>query len=106
MSKKKLSEQLPTLARKAFESCSSNQYIAIHQDMQSRIFKAELFAPAMNLLMQLKPESRIQYVMLEELEELEYREKFLEIGLIKQTKKGGADTYIVPKNVAFCGIEK
>lgn len=40
------------------------------------------------------------------LEELEYREKFLEIGLIKQTKKGGADTYIVPKNVAFCGIEK
>ncbi len=71
--------------------------------MQSRIFKAELFAPAMNLLMQLKPEARIQYVMLEE---LEYREKFLEIGLIRQTKKGGADTYIVPKKVAFCGIEK
>ncbi|ENL6748263.1 hypothetical protein AB5Q25_000498 [Vibrio cholerae] len=53
--------------------------------------------------MQLKPEARIQYVMLEE---LEYREKFLEIGLIRQTKKGGADTYIVPKKVAFCGIEK
>ncbi|EJE8514173.1 hypothetical protein BOJ00_RS11825 [Vibrio parahaemolyticus] len=103
MSKKKLSEQLPLLARKAFETCSSDQYIAIHQDMQSRIFKAELFAPAMNLLMQLKPEARIQYVMLEE---LEYREKFLEIGLIRQTKKGGADTYIVPKKVAFCGIEK
>ncbi|HCG7940211.1 TPA: hypothetical protein NJ505_001148 [Vibrio parahaemolyticus] len=103
MAKKKLSEQLPTLARKAFENCSSDQYIAIHQDMQRRIFEAELFAPAMNLLMQLKPESRIQYVMLEE---LEYREKFLEIGLIKQTKKGSADTYIVPKNVAFCGIEK
>lgn len=103
MAKKKLSEQLPILARKALETCSPDQYIAIHQDMQSRIFKAELFAPAMNLLMQLKPDSRIQYVMLEE---LEYREKFLEIGLIKQTKKGGADTYIVPKNVAFCGIEK
>nr|EGQ9368320.1 hypothetical protein [Vibrio parahaemolyticus] len=103
MAKKKLSEQLPILARKALETCSPDQYIAIHQDMQSRIFKAELFIPAMNLLMQLKPESRIQYVMLEE---LEYREKFLGIGLIKQTKKGGADTYIVPKNVAFCGIEK
>ncbi len=103
MAKKKLSEQLPTLARKAFETCSPDQYIAIHQDIQSRIFKAELFAPAMNLLMQLKPDARIQYVMLEE---LEYREKFLEIGLIKQTKKGGADTYIVPKNVAFCSIEK
>ncbi|EII3059984.1 hypothetical protein MYD45_000379 [Vibrio parahaemolyticus] len=103
MAKKKLSEQLPILARKALETCSPDQYIAIHQDMQSRIFEAELFSPAMNLLMQLKPNSRIQYVMLEE---LEYREKFLEIGLIKQTKKGGADTYIVPKNVAFCGIEK
>ncbi|HBC3481112.1 TPA: hypothetical protein KDY88_002565 [Vibrio parahaemolyticus] len=103
MAKKKLSEQLPILARKALETCSPDQYIAIHQDMQSRIFEAELFSPAMNLLMQLKPNSRIQYVMLEE---LEYREKFLEIGLIKPTKKGGADTYIVPKNVAFCGIEK
>ncbi|PNG73808.1 hypothetical protein [Vibrio vulnificus] len=103
MAKKKLSEQLPILARKALETCSPDQYIAIHQDMQSRIFEAEMFSPAMNLLMQLKPNSRIQYVMLEE---LEYREKFLEIGLIKQTKKGGADTYIVPKNVAFCGIEK
>ncbi|WCP83293.1 hypothetical protein PQE20_17900 [Vibrio harveyi] len=102
MANKKLSEQLPTLARKAFENSSSNQYIAIHKDMQSRIFKAELFLPAINLLMQLKPDARIQYVMLEE---LEYREQFLAIGLIKPTKKGGGDTYIVPKDMVFCSID-
>lgn len=103
MAKKKLSDQLPTLARKAFEDIKQNQYIAIHKDMQSRIFKADLFLPAMNLLMQLKPNSRIQYVMLEE---LQYRENFLDMGLIKPTKKGSGDTYTVPKDMVYCGIEE
>ena len=103
MAKKKLSEQLPTLARKAMENVEPNQYIAIHDDMQSRIFKADLFIPAMNLLMQLKPNSHIQYVMLEE---LQYRERFLEIGLIKPTKKGGGDTYTVPKDMVYCSVEE
>ncbi|EOW7171706.1 hypothetical protein ACOZ9A_001558 [Vibrio parahaemolyticus] len=103
MPKKSFKESLPTLARKAMEKVEPNQYIAIHKDMQSRIFKADLFLPAMNLLMQLKPDARIQYVMLEE---LEYREQFLAIGLIKPTKKGGGDTYTVPKDMVFCSIDK
>ncbi|EOV0920125.1 hypothetical protein ACOLNO_002935 [Vibrio parahaemolyticus] len=81
MPKKSFKECLPTLAHKAMEKVEPNQYIAIHKDMQSRIFKAGLFLPAMNLIMQLKPNSHIQYVMLEE---LQYREKFLEIGLKKR----------------------
>lgn len=85
------------------EKVEPNQYIAIHDDMQSRIFKADLFIPAMNLLMQLKPNSHIQYVMLEE---IEYRDKFLEIGLIKPTKKGGGDTYTVPKDMVYCSVEE
>ncbi|ELL0596551.1 hypothetical protein LCS78_11270 [Vibrio harveyi] len=103
MPKKSFKESLPTLARKAMEKVEPNQYIAIHKDMQNRIFKANLFLPAMTLLMQLKPDARIQYVMLEE---LEYREQFLAIGLIKPTKKSGGDTYIVPKDRVFCSIDK
>lgn len=103
MPKKSFKESLPTLARKAMEKVEPNQYIAIHDDMQSRIFKADLFIPAMNLLMQLKPNSHIQYVMLEE---LQYRERFLEIGLIKPTKKGGGDTYTVPKDMVYCSVEE
>lgn len=99
MVKKKLSDDLPTLARKAMEKIEPDQYVAIHSDMQRKIFKENLFMPAMNLLMQLKPNARIQYVMLEE---LEYREKFLEIGLIKETKKGSGDTYTVPKTMCYC----
>ncbi|MEZ9617613.1 hypothetical protein AB4264_18255 [Vibrio sp. 10N.261.55.B8] len=103
MAKKSFKESLPNLARKSMEKVEPNQYIAIHQDMQSRIFKADLFIPAMNLLMQLKPNSHIQYVMLEE---IEYRERFLEIGLIKLTKKGGGDTYTVPIDMVYCSVEE
>lgn len=103
MAKKSFKESLPTLARKAYEKLEPNQYIAIHEDMQAKIFTGELLDPAINLLMQLKPNQRIQYVVLEE---LQYREKFLEIGLIKPTEKGGGDTYIVPKDRVFCSIDK
>ncbi|KXZ35109.1 hypothetical protein A0H77_19625 [Vibrio alginolyticus] len=103
MPKKSFKESLPTLARKAMENVEPNQYIAIHDDMQGKIFNGGLFKPAINLLMQLKPNQRIQYVVLEE---LQYRERFLEIGLIKPTKKGGGDTYTVPKDMVYCGVEE
>ncbi|EHD0106006.1 hypothetical protein JZN53_004654 [Vibrio parahaemolyticus] len=103
MSKAKSSERLPTLARKAYESASPNQYVAFHPELLKELVAKELILPATTLLMQLKPNQRIQYVTLEE---LKYREVFLDIGLIKPTKKPGADRYVVPKTLAYCGIEE
>jgi hypothetical protein len=95
-------DKLPTLARKAYDRQSKNQYVDYHNDMIQEILTRNLLKPAAILLLQLKPAQRIQYVMLEE---LQYREEFLEIGLIKETKKGGMDTYVVPKGVCYSDVE-
>lgn len=95
-------DSLPVLARKAIEKSDPNQYIAIQPDLMSKLVANKVFFNAMTLLMQLKPEQRIQYVTLEE---LEHKETFLKLGLIKKTKKVGSDKFVVPKQSAFCGIE-
>lgn len=94
--------KLPVLARKGFDNMLPNQYVAFSPEILSSLARHSLMNAALTLTMQLKPDQRIQYVTLEE---LEFREVFLEIGLIKETKKAGGDRYVVPKSSAFCGID-
>jgi len=101
--KKSFRDKLPTLARRAMDNIEDNQYIAYHPDIFSKVLDENLLKPAITLLMQLKPNQKIQYV---ELEELEYKDTFLEIGLIKPTKKVGRDRFIVPKTSAYCGVSE
>lgn len=93
---------LPILARKGFDAMVPNQYVAFSPEVLSGLAKHSLMNAALTLTMQLKPDQRIQYVTLEE---LEFREIFLEIGLIKETKKVGRDRYVIPKTSAFCGVD-
>lgn len=103
MSKKPFDKRLPTLARKGFSEAKPNQYIGFYPEMQKKLASKDLLQAAITLILQLKPDQKIQYVTLEQ---LEYREVFLEIGLIKPTKKVGADRYVVPKTAACCGVEQ
>jgi hypothetical protein len=100
--KKSVRDKLPVLARKSFDKAMDNQYVAFHPDMLSKILSNDLLKPATTLLLQLKPNQKIQYV---ELEELKFRDIFLEIGLIKPTKKVGIDRFVVPKTSAYCSVE-
>ncbi len=50
------------------------------------------------IVTQLKPNQKIQYVKLEEGPHLAHLKN---IGLIKETKKGGAYTFVVPKDAVF-----
>ncbi len=102
MSKKNFPESLPRLARKGYERVERNEFIAISPDMLSKINSKNVFLGAITLLLQLRPDQRIQYVILEE---TEHRETFLDIGLIKETKKVGADRYVVPKSAAYVSVE-
>ncbi|MVC39941.1 hypothetical protein D6V26_20325 [Vibrio cholerae] len=102
MTKKRFPERLPILARRGYERKEPNQFIAFSNDMLSKLNTKNLFLPAITLLLQLKADQRIQYVLLEE---TQYRQDFLEIGLIKETKKVGADRYVVPKTAVYVGIE-
>ncbi|MCK8072475.1 hypothetical protein [Vibrio sp. 1CM23M] len=95
-------DSLPVLARKALDKAEPRQYIAIEPELMSRLTKNKVLFNAMTLLMQLKPNQRIQYVTLEE---LQHKQIFLKLGLIKETKKVGADRFVVPKTSAYCGID-
>ncbi|XNJ88732.1 hypothetical protein AB6C47_018000 [Vibrio cyclitrophicus] len=95
-------DSLPVLARKALDKAEPRQYIAIEPELMSRLTTNNVLFNAMTLLMQLKPNQRIQYVTLEE---LQHKQIFLELGLIKETKKVGADRFVVPKTSAYCGID-
>lgn len=80
------------------------EYIAINPKFMSLMFsgKKEEKESKLSILDQLKPNTKIQYVYLENPDMSEY---LLSIGLIKTTKKVGGDTYIVPKGVAQVGVE-
>lgn len=96
-------DNLPRLARKGFDKSAPNQFLAIHPDILKKLTASDLLQPAITLLLQLGPDQKIQYVTLEE---LKYRDLFLEIGFIKPTKKVGKDLYVVPKNAVQCSVEK
>jgi hypothetical protein len=80
------------------------EYLAINPKIMSSVFKGtkKERESKMAILDQLKSNSKIQYVYLEDPDMSEY---LLSTGLIKSTKKVGKDTYIVPKGVAQIGIE-
>lgn len=103
MSKSSYQDSLPVLARKAMEKSEPNQYIAIEPTLMKKLSRNDVLFNAITLLMQLKPNQKIQYVTLEE---LEHKQVFLDLGLIKETKKVGADRFIVPKTSAFCDVEE
>lgn len=80
---------------------NKEEVISINSKITSGIqtIKQREVIAVMDIIEQLKPNMKIQYVTLEN---PEYSEQLLSLGIIKETKKGGKDTYVVPKEMAYC----